>query len=286
MRVSLALTGTIALLIAGCSAAPRDDEPATTSNAAADSRLETFDVAEPAMVAPDPLAARQAGSPPAVNPDAAPGVAFGYSYNFGLAADRIAPVQQAHARLCEELGIARCRVTGLSYSGSDDDVRAELKLVVAADLAHRFGERALDRVREAEGRLIDSRVAGEDVSEDLRSDTRSLAALEAELRTLGSGPGSASRADALRDRIDTLRRERDRTEDRVTRTPLTFSYRSGAFATGTPDFGGVIASAWGQTKWLAYGLFTLAMALAPWAAIVLLGWLGVRALRRRRAARA
>lgn len=296
MRVSLALTGIAALALAGCGGAPKagsQDGSAPPAASADSTEVTTYDVAEPAPVS---TPARAPGNaPPDISPDAAPDVAFGYRYNFGLAADRIASVQQRHAALCEEMGAARCRITGMTYTGRDNDVRADLNLVVEPGLAHRFGEQAMAGVREAEGRLIDSQVTGRDVGSGIRGTTRTIAQLEEQLAELeaqiarGGSTGTIRdlnvAAANLRQQLQSLRNNRSNARDELATTPIALSYRSGAFATGTPDFGGAMASAWGQVRWIAYGLFMIAVMLSPW----LLGagaiWLGVRALRRRRLAR-
>jgi hypothetical protein len=131
MRISLATTSVFALLLAGCGRAPdeqsrsdaADSAPATTYSDSAselssidEARAPTAPAGSPDPLAPQPRAGdREPTTPPNVTPDAAPDVAFGYHYTFGLATDRIAPVQQRHARLCEELGPERCKVTGMNY---------------------------------------------------------------------------------------------------------------------------------------------------------------------------
>jgi hypothetical protein len=231
-------------------------------------------------------------TPPDISPEAAPDVAFGYRYSFGLAADQIAPVQQRHARLCEELGPERCKVTGMTYRRSnEDDGRAELKLALEPGLAHRFGERALDGVREAEGKLVDSQVTGTDVGTGIRAGTRTIAQLEEELAELekriaaGGSTGTLrdlrAEAEGVRDRIRLLRGTRGEARERLATTPMTLSYASGAYVSGKPDFGGALSAAWEQTKWIAYGLFTLLMVLLPWLVLGGLVWLVARRLRRR-----
>lgn len=305
MRVSLALTGIAALALASCGGAPKeggDAPPATTLTTNGDttnlSRSDSAAVKEgEAPATPDPLAPidrESDASPPDISPDAAPDVAFGYRYSFGLAADSIAPVQQRHARLCEELGAARCRVTGMSYDGDERDVRAELRLAVEPGLAHRFGERALDSVRDAEGRLLDSQVTGRDVGSGIRASTRTIAELEEQLAELEARIARGGRTGTIRDlnaeaatlraRLQQLRGSRTQAREELATTPVILSYRSGAFA-GRPDFGGALASAWEQAGWLAYGLFMIAVMLSPWLLGAGLIWLAVRALRRRREAR-
>ena len=306
MRVSLATTGVIALLLAGCGRAPEDQSQsaerspaATTADSTANMSTSEEARGPTAMSqSSDPLAPglqpidRDVPTPPDISPEAAPDVAFGYRYSFGLAADQIAPVQQRHARLCEELGPERCKVTGMTYRRSnEDDVRAELSLALEPGLAHRFGERALDGVREAEGKLVDSQVTGTDVGTGIRAGTRTIAQLEeqlAELETRIAAGGSVgtlrdlrAEADVLRGQIRSLRGSRGEARERLATTPMTFSYASGAFVSGKPDFGGALATAWEQAKWIAYGLFTMLMVLLPWLVLGGLVWLAVRRLRRR-----
>ncbi len=295
MRVSLALTGLAALALAGCGAANKsgpdglDSNPTTSANS---SDAATYEVAEPS---PTTTSTRGPGNaPPHISPDAAPDVAFGYRYSFGLAADRIASVQQRHAALCEEMGAARCRITGMTYTGRDDDVRADLNLAVEPGMAHRFGEQAMASVREAEGRLIDSQVTGRDVGTGIRGATRTIAQLEEQLAELEAQIARGGRAGTIRDlnveaaglrqQLQTLRGNRSEAREELATTPVVLSYRSGAFATGTPDFGGALANAWDQARWIAYGLFMILVMLSPWLLGAGLIWLGVRALRRRRAA--
>jgi cell division septum initiation protein DivIVA len=305
MRISLATTGVLALLLAGCGgvgdeqseSSPAASNLATTSSSDSAANMSAADVEEAPAV--DPLAPTEraqdgeAPRPPEVAPDSAPDVAFGYRYNFGLAADRIAPVQQRHARLCEELGPERCKVTGMSYrQRREDDVQAELRLALEPGLAHRFGERALESVREAEGKLVDSQVTGTDVGSSIRGSTRTIAQIEEQLAELeariaaGGSTGTLRdlRAEAamLREQLRSLRGSRGEARERLATAPVTLNYASGAYATGEPNLGGALTAAWDQAKWLAYGLFALLMVLAPWAALGALGWLVVRALRRRR----
>jgi len=301
MRISLAATGLIALLIAGCGRAADDESgdrgaPTATSDSAANTSVS--EDPPTSMSSVDPLHPDRRGSggaaatPPDIAPEAAPDVAFGYRYSFGLPAKQVAPVQQRHARLCEELGPERCRVTGMSYrQRGEDDVQAELRLALEPALAHRFGERALDGVREAKGELVDSQVTGTDVGSGIRAGTRTIAALEEQLAELeariaaGGSTGTLRdlRAEAatLRDQIRSLRGNRTEARERLANTPMTLSYASGAYVAGKPNFGGALANAWEQATWLAYGLFVLLMVLLPWLLGAALVGLAVRAWRRR-----
>ena len=149
MRRFLVTTGLV-LVLAGCGAERSDQdiraERGSAENATADADVD-LESSRELVVPPSP---RSGSNVPEVRPEAAPDVAFGYSYNFGIAADRIAGVQQRHARTCEELGTSRCRITGMTYRRSgDDSVEAPLKLALDPRLAHRFGANALAAVQEA-----------------------------------------------------------------------------------------------------------------------------------------
>src|SRR5688572_2383019 len=115
MRKFLTTTGLV-LVLAGCSAEPVNRTNPSDSGGASNATAEAADDVESRLDSvPEPLS-RPSSPPngtdtPEVRPDAAPDMAFGYRYNFGLAADRVAQVQQRHARTCDELGTSRCRVT-------------------------------------------------------------------------------------------------------------------------------------------------------------------------------
>ena len=88
--LSIALAASV---LAGCSQQP--------------TRQTNVDIREEAA----PAAMRgDAGSggmaPPGISPNAAPGVAFNYSYAFVLPSKAISAVQESHAAACEKLGIA------------------------------------------------------------------------------------------------------------------------------------------------------------------------------------
>jgi len=293
MRKFLATTGLV-LVLAGCSSEtvdrtnPSDSGGAGNAAADAESRLD----AVPGPLSRPSSPAGETGTPE-VRPEAAPDVAFGYRYNFGLAADRVAEVQQRHARTCEELGTSRCRVTGMSYRRTgDDDVQAELSLALEPSLAHRFGERAMDAVREAEGELVDSQITGTDVGTGIRANNRSIADLEEELRTIEqriaadgrdeAKAGLQEQAEQLRRQIRSLQDVRSEQRESLAITPVTLTYGSGAYMSGRPDFGRAVDNAWDQLVWGAYMVFVLFTVLLPWLIAAGLIWLAVAAIRRRR----
>ena len=95
------LAGAMALALVGCSEKQSEDASVSTSNPAAQE-----------------AASDAAGPDVALN--AAPGVAFDYSYTFRLADDRIAKVQDEHAAACETLGVQHCRIVDVRYQLNDE----------------------------------------------------------------------------------------------------------------------------------------------------------------------
>lgn len=293
MRRFLMTTGLV-LILAGCGAEQSDQGRRGESGSAANSTA-TSDVnfeSPPVLVAPPSPTSSNRSGVPEVRPEAAPDVAFGYTYNFGIAADRIAGVQQRHARTCEELGTSRCRITGMTYRRSgEDSVEAQLNLALDPSLAHRFGENALAAVQEAEGELVDSEITGTDVGTGIRRDTRSIADLQEELRIIEQRIASPGRDEAklgLRQQAEELRRQinalddnRSEQREALATTPVTMAYSSSAYNAGRPNFGGAADNAWGQIVWGGYMLFVLASILLPWLIAAGLIWFGVRAIRKR-----
>ena len=98
----------LVLLAAGCGSQESADRQS-------EAPTQAFDVAEEAAAPSAPASDSRAtvAGGPNVGPTAAPGVAFNYRYAFRLPAERIAQVQEQHARTCEGLGVARCRITGM-----------------------------------------------------------------------------------------------------------------------------------------------------------------------------
>ncbi len=289
MHRFLVTTGLV-LVLAGCGEQTDQHRRAEREYVQNDSSAADVQSEPQALIVP--ASPRSGSNLPEVRPEAAPDVAFGYSYNFGIAADRIAGVQQRHARTCEKLGTSRCRVTGMTYRrNGEDSVEAELKLALDPSLAHRFGETAMAAVQEAEGELVDSEIIGNDVGTGIRRSTRSIADLQEELRNLEqriaapgrdeAKPGLREQAAELRRQIRALEDNRGEQRDALATTPVTFGYSSSAFNAGRPDFGGAAGKAWDQVVWGGYMLFVLLSLLLPWLLAAGLVWLVVRTLRKR-----
>jgi len=267
--------------------------------------LPSFDVSNApsmpsAMPAPPPAQAEPGRSSivpaPAINPGAAPGIAFNYRYAFRLPAARVAAVQERHAQLCEHLTLARCRIAGVYYRVIDArQIEARLELRLDPRLARSFGRTAGDAVARADGMLIESEIGGTDAAAAIRDAGRSMAELGAELARIEARlsapatrpeerPGLDDRAQQLRAQIRSLRDGRDADRDSLATTPMLFQYGSGIVLADRPEqptLAGAAERAFGNFLAGMTILAILLVTLLPWALALLAGWALWRAIRRR-----
>jgi hypothetical protein len=285
MRRKLASLALVAL-VAACSA-PQDQSTPSRSESSGGS-ADSVSAPAPATSAQD----LRAGGPD-VSPTAAPGVAFNYRYAFRLAGERIAEVQEQHARTCEQLGVNRCRITGMSYRlVGDREVQARLDFKLEPGLARRFGRAGIEAVQQAEGTLISSEIAGEDVGTRIAANTRSIGQLQEDLRRIeqqiadrnvadGDKDGLRIEAQRIREQIRAAESSREEQQETLATTPMTFEYGSGNYGSDRPDFAEAASNAWDGFLWGLYVLFVALVALLPWIVAGVLVWLAVRAVRRR-----
>jgi len=271
------LTGSLAcaiLIMTGCSQPVERDA----------SDLKTYDVEE--------TASDTAGrAPPGIVPTAAPGVAFAYHYGFRMADTAISGAQEAHAAACEKLGLARCRITGMTYELDDRD-RVEGTLAIAIDplLARAFGRDAIATVEKQDGKLRFARITGEDqnpVLDDAArregSANRTIVQLEADLakaRNENERVQIREQIRQLRAEIQAAQSTTADSEAKIRRTPMTFEYYGGSvsgrgFAGENP-----VADAWylfidSVATMVSLALKALAI-LLPWAVLLLLIVLALR----------
>lgn len=208
--ICIASLSAVALLLCSCSARDRGGQ---TQRSAEDSR-----------------------SPPAISPTAAPGVAFNYDYEFSLTDKRISAAQEAHASACEKLGLARCRITGMSYSVSQDErVTAELDLKLDPLIARQFGKAALQSVEASDGKLVrldigssDEGAAVEDATKQRNDVSSQLQQLQQELDK--TKPGTDARANlvsqiqALQQQAASQSRSIESSQAALASTPMQFHY--------------------------------------------------------------
>jgi hypothetical protein len=235
-------------------------------------------------------------SAPGISVTAAPGVAFNYRYGFSLPAEQVSGVQEKHAQLCEKIGIAQCRITGMLYRRvNEEDIEAMLSFKLDPAIARQFGKDGIAAVEAAEGMLVEAHVTGEDAGAAIAAATRSQAQLEEELRKVEaqlarSGLPSAERAELqirvsqLRDQIRATQAGKRDKEESLARTPVVFRYGAGDYAPGFED-NAPIATALeraGDNLVGGFAVFVVILiTLAPWLLLGLIGWLGWRRFGRR-----
>lgn len=227
---------------------------------------------------------------PDVSPTAAPGVAFDYRYRFGLPDAKITAAQEAHATACETLGIAKCRITGMTYDLDERDrVQASLNLSIDAALARGFGKEAITAVDQAGGRLRSVAITGEDQNPTLdAADARerdaegAATSIDTSLNeTSQSVDRSILREQARQARSAAIeaREQSAAARAKVTSTPMHFTYEGGGagrgFAGSNP-----VAEAWylfvdSLATMVSVGLKGLAL-LLPWLALLMLAILAFR----------
>jgi len=276
--------------------APPGNAPADqTSNASEESEAagDTSVAIPPELTAPRGRPSRETG--PDLDPAAAPGVAFDYSYAFRLEAERIAEMQQEHQRLCARYG-TRCRITGMDYrAANEDDVQAMLSFLVDPEIAGQFGRESVRAVTAADGTLAGSEIEGIEIGTALKTNTGNLEELQAELERVEARlarPGLRWRERArldeerqdLRRQIAELRSVTDGQERQLATVPMLFRYGSGAFAPGPAPRQSLGQAAENAADNFLGGLNILAIifvTLSPWILTILLIWGAVRFARRR-----
>lgn len=268
---SLLLTAATALLLSACSA-EKGANPTAPADAATGSE--------------------QAG--PAITGAVAPGVAFAYNYSFLLPAKAISDVQQQHAQACAQLGINRCRITGMNYEQPrEGEVAARIDFLLAPDLAHQFGSEGIKAVEAAAGKLDNAQITGENAGDAIRLSQADSAAKQAEVarieaRLAAKGLTGTERAELQRQiaslRADLAGAAQDRTarEASIATTPVSFAYASEGLLDGQGSTFGKAASASLSSAGAALSFLALVAGMAlPWIGLVALGVLGWRWLRRK-----
>lgn len=135
----------------------------------------------PASMSADSAQGRAAGGPN-IAPTAAPGVAFNYNYSYALAFQRVAELQERHAAMCEQLTVARCRITGMRYEVlGPNDIRASLELKLDPAIARTFGREASAAVLQADGMVTETVISGVDAGSQIRQAGTDITRLQADL---------------------------------------------------------------------------------------------------------
>lgn len=225
------LAGAATLALAACSQ-QKSQEPAPQ-----ETRGSPQDMAADAVsAASEGKAESEAGAPPEIDANVAPGVAFDFSYTFALPEKRIAEAQEGHARMCAKLGISRCRVTSLNFEKQrDGEVNAMLAFRIDPALALSFGRDATELVEESDGKLETSVARGEDVGSQIVEGDKSAAQLRADLKRIEaqlaipklSGEVKQRLLEEqreIRQRLERLSSTRGRQVEDLATTPVVFNY--------------------------------------------------------------
>lgn len=272
MKQSIVMVLMAGVALAGCSKVENGtpDQPAGR----AETRSDDF--------TPSVAADQSAG--PGINVTAAVGVAFDYRYQFRLAANRIAQVQETHAQACEALGIARCRITGMHFRVGRDanDITGSLDFKLDPSLARKFGTKGIEAIVAAGGKLGSADITGTDAGAAIKDiDHESarlrdnLTEIEAQLAKL---PPKArdrealqTQAQRIRDQLSSNAANRDDQADSLATTPVSFSYQSAqgwlGIDSAAPFYSAI---AWGRDSFTAAVLvaITLIGVALPWALLI------------------
>ncbi|WP_114953361.1 DUF4349 domain-containing protein [Sphingosinicella terrae] len=281
----LALGWAVVTMTASREAPHFEAPPLRAMNAPADPpSLEMMPSVSTPRLPPPRTGGQRAG--PDVALASAPGVAFSYLYAFQLPGERIAGIQEQHARACERLGASRCRITAMQYRAADPaTVEAMLSLKVEPSLARRFGQLGSEAVERAAGTLVDVEISGLDVDASIRSAARRVVELQEELRRiegrLGSrlSPEERVRLDAealqLRQSIRAVQDSRIDQRDSLASTPMAFHYRSTPAVAEARETPSLAASADRAIANFMSGvtiLLIVVVTLLPWAIAAATGW--------------
>lgn len=232
---------------------------------------------------------------PGLTSSAAPGVAFRYDYAFTLPTKAVSRVQQQHAAACERLGPDQCQITGMAFEQpSEDEVSARLDLLLAPELAQRFGGAAIAAVERAEGSVERAGVFGDNAGGAIEDSQRQsatiragLARIEKRLQIKGLGADERRdllrRADELRGQLGEERQRRGVKEAALAMTPVQLSYASeGLFGgSGNPFTKAATVSLGSFGTMLSTLLALLGIAL-PWLLVLAVVGLIVRLRRAQR----
>lgn len=158
MRQSALALPVLAIALASCDGSRVEVHESAES-------MTALDVAEEAVADAGAPSSGVTGGEIAV---ALPKIAYIYSYGFRLPANRIAPLQLAHADLCDAQGPATCRILDMRQSGMEGEYSSgSLTLAVAAPQARAFGAKLGQLAGEEDGTQVSSAISGEDLSKQI-----------------------------------------------------------------------------------------------------------------------
>lgn len=253
-------------------------------------RTERMDIAD---AAPATMAA---GRAPGIDVTAAPGVAFTYANGYRLPSDAIAAVQERHAQACEQLGVQRCRITGMRYRLlGEHNIEGELTFKLAPADARGFTKAGTAEVERAHGTLVDAEITGTDTQPVTENADTLRARAQAELKRLDTAIAAArtgsERAElqaqraAIAEQLAAATDTGNAARASLASTPVTFRYESGpavrGFDTSAPFTSAINTGITSIETTLAVVLALLAIFGPPALVVALVVW-GIIAFRRSR----
>jgi hypothetical protein len=146
------------------------------SERATSESLKTYDVSEEAPQAAteavaDAAAKTQEGSAGTPAPDvkiAAPQIAYSYIFGYELDEGRISEAQQAHVKMCDTLGVEKCRIVSMKRVAQQGQFSsASLALQIDAKLARNFGEKLDATITEKGGESASREINADDLSKEM-----------------------------------------------------------------------------------------------------------------------
>jgi hypothetical protein len=197
-------------------------------------------------------------------------------------------VQESHAKGCEQLGPARCRITAVRYRADEQNhITATLTLLLDPTLARAYGKAATATVTGAGGALTHADVAGADsVAATGRSDSvvvrlrDALGNIEAQLHgpvTNDQRVQLTAKADHLRAAIATIGDLDQSAGTSAATTPLILTYESGGPVAGALGSSDATFDTAGATLMSSLaGLATVLAGVGPWLVFLLGGALILR----------
>ncbi len=273
------LAGGFAVSLAGCSENSNEVEPEATADMAVSSEATmigetTWDSAQLDITTIDPM------------PAGLPQLAYRYGYAYEAPTADLPGLMRKHADLCEDQGVASCRVIGMDMSGSAaaDDVGGTLQLAVASSHARAVSALLEDEADNFGATQLFANIASDEMSRKI-VDMEAHIEARTELRdrlleVLRKRSGSVEelveaerQVAAINGEIDAAKSQLSDTEGQVAFSRLDISYASaggvaGAFFDPVSDAAESFGSIAG---WVVALLIMLSAVLLPIGAVALVG---------------
>jgi VIT1/CCC1 family predicted Fe2+/Mn2+ transporter len=168
----------------------------------------------------------------------------------------------------------------MSYEQPDADrVSARMDFLLAPDIAHSFGSAGVALVEQAEGKLENASVSGDNAGAQIELSQTDSAGIEAEAqrieaRLAARGLTAAERAELQR-QLGNLRQQlhgnaqtRRDLEKTIATTPVSFAYASEGMIGGDNTFGKAASASWSSLETMISFLTLIAGIALPWLLLI------------------